>query len=63
MVLQARSACAEACSPYWGVTEMGLEIGDLWVAASGAEKQHYQRVAKADKASYKQVGLVRGLLH
>ncbi|WIA29729.1 hypothetical protein OEZ86_012207 [Tetradesmus obliquus] len=40
--------------PYWGVTEMGLEIGDLWVAASSAEKQHYQRVAYADKASYEQ---------
>ncbi|WIA09648.1 hypothetical protein OEZ85_009035 [Tetradesmus obliquus] len=40
--------------PYWGVAEIGLEIGDLWVAASSAEKQHYQRVANADNASYEQ---------
>ncbi|KAF6256269.1 high mobility group box domain-containing protein [Scenedesmus sp. NREL 46B-D3] len=49
--MRARPAVT-AAYPAWGVAETGRELGRLWREASGAEKQHCQRLAAADQASY-----------
>uniref|UniRef100_A0A383VPD0 HMG box domain-containing protein n=1 Tax=Tetradesmus obliquus TaxID=3088 RepID=A0A383VPD0_TETOB len=40
--------------PDWGSALAGKELCRLWSAASSAEKQRYERLADADKASYEQ---------
>lgn len=46
--------------PDWGSAIVGKELCRLWSAASSAEKQRYERLADADKASYEQMRVMRG---